>query len=397
MISLPLSEPEAALGDLPSAAFAALYVHVPFCAHKCHYCDFYSITRQSGDRMSRFVDLTLGEAERWADRENRFTTVFFGGGTPSLLPPSEMARLIGGLRERLDLSGVNEWTIETNPGSATAAYFDALAAGGVDRVSFGAQSFDAAELDALERDHAGHDVPASIELARAAGIPRQSVDLIYAIPGQTLASLDRTLDAAIGLGVEHVSCYGLTYEPNTPLAVRRRLGRVTATPEDDEVAMFRHIRERLSAVGLPPYEISNFARPGRECRHNLAYWHGENYLALGPSGASHLDGVRWRNAPHLGKWERSLEQGALPAIDVERLAPAERAAELAWLNLRTTAGIDIVDFEQRTGRTPAAWFGGQLSDLVAAGVVEMTPTHVRLTEAGLIVADAVASELMVAS
>ncbi len=382
------------LGDLPNEPFEALYVHVPFCSHKCHYCDFYSITRQTEDRMRRFVDLVLAEADCWVDSEARFTTVFFGGGTPSLLPPIEMDRLLSGLRDRLDLSGVIEWTIETNPGSASDAYFDTLAKHSMHRVSFGAQSFDAAELNALERDHRGVDVPAAVEAARRAGIPRQSLDLIYAIPGQTLASLDRSLDAALSLDVEHLSCYGLTYEPNTPLAVRRRLGRVVATPEDDEVAMFRHIRDRLATAGMPAYEISNFARPGCESRHNLAYWHGDNYLGLGPSAASHLAGTRWRNTPHLGKWERAVEVAGHAAIDVERLTMPERAAELAWLNLRTTRGIDVADFQRRIGCSPLEAFGSRLGDLVSQGLLERDEVFICLSNMGLIVADAVASELM---
>ena len=393
MPALPVRE-ATDLVDLPSAPFGGLYVHVPFCAHKCHYCDFYSITRQPEERMRRFVDLVLSEADRWSSHAAGYRTVFFGGGTPSLLPPAEMARLIRGLRDRLDLDGVVEWTVETNPGSASPAYFDALAAGGVDRVSFGAQSFEAAELDALERDHRGVDVPRAVELARRAGIARGSLDLIYAIPGQTLASLDRSLDAALALHVEHLSCYGLTYEPNTPLAVRRRLGRVVAMPEDDEVEMFRHVRRRLSAAGLEPYEISNFARRGCESRHNLAYWHGDNYLGLGPSAASHLDGTRWRNAPHLGQWERGVEEKGGAAIDVERLTPGERAAELAWLNLRTTSGIDASDFERRLGMSPQEAFGDRLDDLASQGLIEHVGGHVRLTDAGLIVADAAAAELM---
>src|SRR2546423_8224323 len=212
--------------SLPAASFDGLYVHVPFCFHKCHYCDFDSITRQSAERMTRFVDLVLAEARSWMRQPPKIEpkTVFFGGGTPSLLPLEEMRRLIAGLREIFDCSSVNEWTIECNPATVSAEFLQMLREAGVDRLSFGAQSFHRHELATLERHHEPEDVKKSIELARAAGFERLNVDLIYAIPGQDLSSWAMSLEEAIALGTEHLSCYGLTYEHNTPMAVKKRLG-----------------------------------------------------------------------------------------------------------------------------------------------------------------------------
>jgi oxygen-independent coproporphyrinogen-3 oxidase len=399
MPALPvtLNEPAADTRLLPKAAdFRGLYVHVPFCVHKCHYCDFYSITRQTPGRMEQFVDRVLAEADQWHDKTGSFGTVFFGGGTPSLLPAVAMRRLCEGLRDRLDLDAVDEWTIECNPNHVDVAYFDTLVKSGVTRISFGAQSFVAAELIALERDHEPACVAPAIEAARRSGITRQSVDLLHAIPGQTARSLCYSLDQAIATGVSHVSCYGLTYEPNTPLTVRRRLGRVVASTEDEELDLFRLTRQHLRDTGLLPYETSNFARSGFECRHNLYYWAGENYLGLGPSAASHADGTRWRNEPHLGRWERRVDDGGLPIIDAERLAPADRAAELAWLNLRTTRGIDVPDFQHRTGRPPADWFGDTIDSLIDAKLLESNGVSLRLTERGTELTDAVAAELFAA-
>src|SRR4051812_35920168 len=216
LLSLGLPRAELHPRDLPRAVVPGLYVHVPFCFHKCHYCDFYSITRQTPERMTRFVDLMLREADMW-EGAVRPQTVFFGGGTPSLLPIDQMRRLILGLHERFDFSDLNEWTVEVNPATASLEYCAMLHESGVDRLSFGAQSFDRDELKTLERHHDPDDVPRSIELARAAGFQRLNVDLIYAIPGQSIESWSRSLDAAIALNIPHISAYNLTYEPNTPI------------------------------------------------------------------------------------------------------------------------------------------------------------------------------------
>src|SRR3954447_4061398 len=310
--------------DLPRAAVPGLYVHIPFCFHKCHYCDFYSITRQTPERMVKFVDLVLREADLWLTGEGptvRPRTVFFGGGTPTLLPLDQMRRLIAGLRDRFDFSDLQEWTTEANPATVDEAYCQMLRESGIDRISFGAQSFDRSELASLERYHDPDDVPRSLEFARRAGFERLNIDLIYALPEQSLESWSRSLGSAIALGLSHLSCYGLTYESNTPIAVKKRLGLLTAAVESLELQMLHHTRARLGDAGLPAYEISNYARPGQECRHNLLYWTGGNYVGLGPSAASHVEGTRFRNRPHLGEWERAIESGPMPAIDVESLSP----------------------------------------------------------------------------
>src|SRR3954462_11720606 len=201
-------------GGLPAGEVEGLYIHIPFCFHKCHYCDFYSITRQGEDRMRRFIDLILREAEMWTRPDApplRPRTIFFGGGTPTLLPIDEMRRLIAGLRQRIDFSDVNEFTCEANPATVTLEYCQMLRESGVDRMSFGAQSFDRSELAMLERHHNPDDVPASVELARRASFERLNIDLIYAIPGQDLASWMRTLQVALQLKLKHLSCYGLTF------------------------------------------------------------------------------------------------------------------------------------------------------------------------------------------
>ena len=382
--------------DVPMGPVHGLYVHVPFCFHKCHYCDFYSITRQTPERMATFVDRVLAEADQWGDRTVTPRTIFVGGGTPTLLPVDQMVRLIGGLRQRFDLTGVDEFTVEANPATVTADYCAALRASGVDRLSFGAQSFDRRDLAALERHHDPDDVPASVELARAAGFARLNLDLIFAVPGQTLASWRATLATAMAMGTPHLSCYALTYEPNTALAVRKRLGQFVGAADELELAMLHDTRDTLSRAEFTAYEVSNFAVPGEACRHNVNYWTGGNYIGLGPSAASHVDGVRWRNRPHLGEWETAVGERRLPAVDVERLTPRQRAGELAMLMLRLGRGLDLRFCSERTGVDAAAAFGRTIEQLVGGGLVTVVDGAVRLTRRGVEVADGVAGEFVAA-
>lgn len=375
-----------------------LYVHIPFCFHKCHYCDFYSITRQTPQRMREFVTRLLTEADLWANSHNgpkiSPRTVFFGGGTPSLLPIDQMSRLIYGLRERFDFSQLEEWTVEVNPATASLEYCQMLRETGVNRISMGAQSFDKAELATLERHHDPEDVPRSIHMAREAGFERINIDLIYAIPGQTLERWSENLAIAINMGLTHYSCYGLTYEPNTPIAVRKRLGQLVATDDSIELKMLHMTRKILSANDCPPYEISNYAAPGQECRHNLLYWHGGSYLGIGPSAASHVEGCRFKNRPHLGEWEHAIDAGHLPATDVEILNPQQRAGELIMLELRLSRGVVYSEYTARTGFDARSLYARQIDHLSQLQLIHADNRGFRLTDAGLNVADAIAGEFL---
>ncbi|HEY0008403.1 MAG TPA: radical SAM family heme chaperone HemW [Tepidisphaeraceae bacterium] len=379
--------------DLPAVPIEGLYVHIPFCFHKCHYCDFYSITRQTPQRMEAFVDLLLAEADLWAKRNAQPRTVFFGGGTPSLLPIDAMRRLIVGLRARFDFSRFDEWTIEINPATADFDYCKMLRELGVDRLSFGAQSFDRDELKTLERHHDPEDVARSVDLAQAAGFERLNLDLIYAIPGQSTESWRRSLEAALALGVSHLSCYGLTYETNTVIHVKRRLGHLIAADDDTELSMFADARHTLAAQGLEWYEISNYARPGEECRHNLVYWSGGNYIGLGPSAASHVGGHRFKNQPHLGEWERAVPNGSLPVVEHEILSQEQRIEERIMLALRLRRGVRFAELSDIAQTPPAVTYAVPLAHLAKLGLITLNDQGFALTETGLNVADGVAAEL----
>jgi oxygen-independent coproporphyrinogen-3 oxidase len=394
-IALPSYAATLTPSALPRADVEGLYVHIPFCFHKCHYCDFYSITRQTPERMGRFVDLILCEADLWSAYGTlRPRTIFFGGGTPSLLPLGQMLRLIDGLKQRLDLSKVEEWTIEVNPATAAKEYCQMLRDQGVDRLSFGAQSFNRDELKVLERHHDPQDVHRSIDIARRAGFERLNLDLIYAIPGQSLESWADSLEQTIALGTSHISAYNLTFEPNTPMAVKLRLGQLEHAPEPLELEMFRHTRSRLEEKAFAAYEVSNYAQPGQECLHNLVYWTGGSYIGLGPAAASHIEGHRFRNRPHLGEWETAVESDQLPATDVEALAPERRAGELAMLLLRLGRGLNFDAFAARTGFDARSLYADVIERLSRHHLIDLDLAGFRLTQRGFELADAVAAEFL---
>lgn len=391
---LPTLEPTLDPRSFSRGVVSSLYVHVPFCFHKCHYCDFYSITRQTPERMERFVDLTLAELDLWLDAKTLTIvprTVFFGGGTPSLLPVDTMRRLLDGLRERLNFAELNEWTVEVNPATADAGFLRVLHEAGVNRISMGAQSFDVGELATLERHHVPDDVERSVALCRDAGLHRLNIDLIYAIPGQTLDTWQQSLDRATAMGLEHYACYNLTYEPNTPMAVKQRLGRLETIEESIELRMLHRVRAHMASLDRPAYEISNYGTP---CHHNLNYWTGGDYLGIGPSAASHVRGVRFKNRPHLGEWDRAIEAGILPATDIEQLNSESQAGERMMLGLRLANGVDRQAFTTRFGRDPVEQFSTTIDHLRKIGLIEITPEAIVLSERAIAVADAVAAEFL---
>lgn len=371
----------------------AAYLHVPFCFHKCHYCDFYSIV-DTADRQEAFVSRLIGDLERWAPRlEGRLEAVFMGGGTPTLLRPPLLARLLEAVRDILPLESDVEWTVEANPETVDEPIASVLAASGVTRVSIGCQSFNPRLLDALERHHDPSSVRTALERLRSAGLRAFNLDLIHGIPGSTLEDWAADLEAALALGPEHLSCYGLQYEPNTPMTRKLELGRLERIDDDLEAEMYEHTCERLAAAGYEHYEISNWARPGAACRHNLVYWRSGNWLAFGPSASGHLDGLRWKNVPRLGTW---LEAGdGSPVVEVERPEDSVRVGECLMLELRLREGLDGARLQALLDRSdPGDRRRRALDRGLADGLLEPHRGGVRLTERGLLLADGLLSELV---
>ena len=365
-----------------------IYVHVPFCARKCGYCDFYSVV---ADRRvhAAFTERLIEEVRACgAEVQRPVRTVFVGGGTPTILGADLWRGILAALGDAFDLSKLEEFTVEANPETVAAPLLETLAAGGVNRLSIGAQSFHGRHLLTLERRHEPGNVVRAVGLARRAGIENISLDLIFGIPGETLAEWDADLDSALSLDPSHLSGYGLTCEPETPISRRVASGALRPVGEGTEAAMYERAIERLTAAGFEHYEISNFARPGRRCLHNMLYWTGENVLALGPGAAGHVDGMRWKNAPDLAAYLRS--SGGAPVSEVEKLDPYRSLGERLMLGLRLLEGapLEWIDAALDPGRRRV------VDGLVAEGLLERTATHLRLTRRGLLLADSVVIELL---
>lgn len=378
----------------------SLYFHVPFCAHKCHYCDFYSIVDRQ-DRQAEFTDRLCRELDALAPLAGPLDTIFVGGGTPTLLAPHLWEQILERLADRFDLAtireGTGEFTIEANPETVTPELMRTLAAGGVNRVSVGAQSYDKRHLITLERRHDPANVARAVELARAAGIARQSVDLIFAIPGQTLEDWANDLARALALGTEHISCYALTYEPGTAMTARMARGEFAPADHDLEADLYEHTVTAVRAAGLERYEVSNFARPGAECRHNMAYWRQHDWLAAGPSASGNMGGHRWKNVPRLDEYLEGEDAGFARIVEHEPPEPRRNLAEWIMTGVRLSEGLDRAALRARAEAIePAAVdrLDRALAGHDSHGWISDDADRLRLTDAGFLFADRVAADLM---
>lgn len=399
--SIPLRQRPAQFADLPlhnapQLAARSLYIHVPFCAHKCHYCDFYSLV-DSNDRTTPFARRLARELKALAPFAAPLRTIFIGGGTPTLLPPDAWEIILSRLDSDFTREPGCEFTVECNPETADAALFSMLADRGVNRLSLGAQTFDPALLKTLERTHTPDSLPRALELARNAGIERLSIDLIYAIPGQRLEDWQADLEQALALRVDHLSCYNLTYEPRTALTARLHRGQITPVDEALEIDMFHLASETLARAGFDRYEVSNYARPGQQCRHNLAYWRQEDWLAAGPSASAHVHQHRWKNIPHLDQYLSFDRQGFAPIMDHEPPDSRRALRERIMTGLRLAEGMDLRRLiEQIETHAPGArpHFDATRQQLVDAGWLSPDDSRLCLTPEGVLFADRAASELM---
>ncbi len=329
-----------------------------------------------------------------ADAPREVDTLFIGGGTPTRLSAAGLDRLLRAVRHWFPLTNGGEWTVEANPGTLDEEKADVLAAGGVNRVSLGAQSFQPVLLAALERNHAPEEVERALELVRSR-FPRWSFDLIFGVPGSTPALWSDDLERALALGPSHLSCYGLVYEKGTALWKQWQAGHVRAVDEEDERAMYARTIDVLAAAGLEQYEISNFARPGQACAHNLVYWANDAYFGVGLGAARYVDGVRSVNTRDLLAYLSRIEAGASATGPTEVLDPEGRARETAVLMLRRTAiGLDRVDFAHRTGCSIDDLAGPVIARFVASGLLDDDGRRVRFTREGLFLADSVLCEML---
>jgi oxygen-independent coproporphyrinogen-3 oxidase len=369
----------------------AAYIHIPFCAHHCGYCDFAVATGQD-HLIDRYL-VALAAELTTLGQPQPVQTLFLGGGTPTHLSPRQLERLLGDVGRWLPPLPGHEFTVESNPGTLDADKVAVLADHGVNRVSLGAQSFQRPLLGALERDHRPEDVPAAVEIVKKR-ITNVSLDLIFGVPGQTHAQWQADLDAALALEPTHLSTYGLTYEKGTRLGKERQLGNVRPLGEDDELALYRHTMEFLEGACFEQYEISSFSRPGRRCRHNQVYWANEAYFGFGMGAARYVGGRREVNTRSLQGYLRRALAGEPAAFQREELPPEERARETIGLNLRRAEGVVRAAFRGQTGFDLDALAGPALRRHADLGLVADDGASVRLTREGRCVADAILYDLL---
>ncbi|WP_392545213.1 radical SAM family heme chaperone HemW [Oryzobacter telluris] len=404
MPRLPDGDPAPASGELPPEALATLpgarlglYLHVPFCSVRCGYCDFNTYTLGElgpGASTDDFATTALAELDLAArvlgDGAGPVHTVFVGGGTPTLLPPDDLVRLVNGVRERFGLADGAEVTTEANPDSVTPEDLRTLADGGFTRVSIGMQSVVPHVLRTLDRTHDPARVALAVEGARAAGLAT-SVDLIYGTPGESLEDWRASLEAAIALGPDHVSAYALVIEEGTRMAVQVRRGELPLPDGDDEADKYELADELLSAAGFGWYEVSNWARDdAARCRHNEGYWRGDPWWGIGPGAHSHVGGVRWWNVKHPRTYAAALAEGRSPAAGRETLTAEQRHDERVLLGVRLREGLPV-DVLHADGRTAVA---GLVADGLVDGRAAVGERRVVLTRRGRLLADAVVRRLL---
>ena len=370
-----------------------IYVHIPFCIRKCSYCDFLSFPCKDREKKAYLQALHREILCCGKDGGSTpVTSVFFGGGTPSLLTGEELAGILSALRQQFVFQKDAEITMEANPGTLTKENLRLYRAAGVNRLSIGCQSVHDAELKTLGRIHTFAQFAESFTLAREAGFTNINVDLMSAIPGQDLAAWRDCLEKITDFAPEHISAYSLIIEEGTPFF---EMQDTLALPDEDtEREMYELTREFLAKKGYIQYEISNYARPGRECRHNIGYWDQTPYLGLGLGASSYKDGVRWKNTPDMAAYLAQADAGQFARADEERLTVEEQMEEFMFLGLRMTRGVSISLFQERFGVEMAAVYQKPIEHFVREKLLTIRQNRVCLTEKGMDLADMVMAEFM---
>lgn len=385
---------------------SGLYVHIPFCERKCIYCSFYSI--ESFANRDRFVSALLKEigmvasstegTPQGAADPGPIESIFLGGGTPSILSPEEIGSILDALRTAYDLRSDAEITMECNPGALRRDWLEGYRAAGINRLSFGVQSFHDDELTFLSRIHTAAEAEENIRLVRDV-FENVSLDLIFALPNQTPEGWRHNLERAVALGTDHISAYSLIFEEGTPLNAARIKGRVRPAPDDTEADMYEETVEFLNRHGFAQYETSNYAKPGRECRHNIGYWERENYVSFGPSAHSFVrserkePGRRWANVSSLTAYLNAVESDRLPIVSIEELAPETATEEIVMLGLRCR-GIDLEEFRTFAGGDLERLAPNALERMLSGGYAAIDEGRLKLHPKGTIFADRFALEII---
>ena len=372
----------------------SLYIHIPFCLRKCRYCDFLSAPRPQADR-ERYVQALIREirAQQECPSGTSADTVFFGGGTPSILSGEQIGSIMEAVRGTFDILPDAEISLEMNPGTADSDRILAFKKAGINRLSIGVQSMHDEELRLLGRIHTVREAKEAFDAAREAGFDNINIDLMSALPGQSPESWEDSLRTAVEWKPEHISAYSLIIEPGTPFYDLYEAGKLAPLPDEEtDRKMYHYTRSFLARHGYARYEISNYALPGRQCRHNSGYWTGHPYLGLGAGAASYVNGTRFSNIADIKAYTDALGQPA--RTDVHVLSQEDRMEEFMFLGLRMTAGVSAAVFEERFGRTLEEVYGNLLRRHMAQGLLEQTEEGFRLTEKGTDVSNYVMSDYL---
>lgn len=386
--------------ELLETETASLYLHIPFCHTRCHYCDFNTYAgllplREPYVRaLLHEIELTGRFAQHADGNLRRSRTIFFGGGTPSLLSVAQITRLLTACHHNFLVDKDAEITLEANPGTLSQEQLEGLRAAGINRLSMGAQSFDAQLLKALGRIHSPREITQAVQYARAAGFTSINVDFMFGLPGQTMRHWRETLDEALALRPEHLSLYSLIVEEGTPFYTWTHEGRITPGDEDLCADMYEYADERLQAAGYENYEISNWALPGHQCRHNLTYWHNLPYFGMGAGAYSSFAGRRFSDVLDPHEYIRLLNAGQRPEAESESIGRAQEMGETAFLALRTAQGLHLPTFEQRFAEPFTQFVGNRLHVVEEAGLLEQEQDWLRLSKRGRLLGNEVFLRLL---
>ncbi len=364
-----------------------LYIHIPFCVRKCAYCDFFSCASGSAQLHKAYIDALIKEIDMCKAQE--LDTIFIGGGTPSCIDESLIAQVLWACGHRFCIAGDVEITIEANPATLTQEKLQTYKEAGINRISMGVQSMNDDELKTLGRLHTACDAIESYHMIRRAGFENVNIDVMFALPAQSLGSFGKTLKAVCDLAPEHISAYSLILEPGTPLYEQHEKQRLSLPDEDTERQMYDLAVSYLDASGYGQYEISNFAKEDRKCRHNLKYWHCDDYAGLG-AGAHSYDGERrWANVCDIGEYIKSLSEGCLPIVETTLLSESDKISEFIIMGLRLCDGIDINDFKQRFEKDICDLFGKALARHIRTGFLKTAGERIYLTHQGFSVSNSI--------
>lgn len=373
-----------------------LYIHIPYCLHKCGYCDFNS-HKINSEEMDSYVTALLQEMQHYARNlaeEKQISTIFLGGGTPTTLPVHWLEEILKNIRTLFNVSADCEITFEANPATVSLEPLERMRTAGYNRISIGVQSFHEPELKLLDRIHSEEEIHMTVDRARSAGFDNLSLDLMFALPGQTMESWEDNLAQALGKNSEHLSTYNLTIEPETAFHTLQAKGKLTLPPDDNQLEFFKKSIQTLTEAGYQHYEISNFCKPGKECRHNLIYWNNGDTLGLGAGASSYLGGTRFKNCNLPARYIREIGTTSTAVEFREQLEPSQAMGETLMLGLRLREGMDIEPFEERFQTSFHETYEPVIASLTEKNLITLDKNRIALSPEGLFLADSVILEFL---